>query len=107
MTTCGARATASTIVSRGSCGARCITLDRDYLDDRKFPPLESGGVLVLTAPEQRGLEVLLTRLDKEVFRRPVLLDAALFDMPPLPLEGRKLHVHVDWQRAIAILICDF
>jgi hypothetical protein len=74
-----------------------ITLDRDYLDDRKFPPLESGGVLVLTAPEQRGLEVLLTRLDKEVFRRPVLVDAALFDRPPLPLEGRKLHVHIDWQ----------
>jgi hypothetical protein len=41
--------------------------------------------------------VLLTRLDKEVFRRPVLVDAALFDMPPLPLEGRKLHVHIDWQ----------
>jgi hypothetical protein len=74
-----------------------VTLDRDYLDDRKFPPLESGGVLVLTAPEQRGLEVLLTRLDKEVFRRPVLVDAALFDRPPLPLEGRKLHVHIDWQ----------
>jgi predicted nuclease of predicted toxin-antitoxin system len=73
-----------------------ITLDRDYLDDRKFPPGESGGVLVLTAPEQRGLEVLLRRLDKEVFRRPLLLDAALFDMPPLPLEGRKLHVHIDW-----------
>jgi len=74
-----------------------ITLDRDYLDDRKFPPGESGGVLVLTAPEQRGYEVLLTRLDKEVFRRPVPLDAALFDLAPLPLEGRKLHVHIDWQ----------
>jgi len=73
-----------------------ITLDRDYLDDRKFPPRESGGVLVLTAPEQKGLAVLLTRLDKEVFRRPDLLDAALFDVAPLPLEGRKLHVHVDW-----------
>ena len=39
-----------------------ITLDRDYLDDRKFPPRESGGVLVLTAPEQKGLAVLLARL---------------------------------------------
>jgi predicted nuclease of predicted toxin-antitoxin system len=29
-----------------------VTLDRDYLDDRKFPPAESPGVLVLTAPER-------------------------------------------------------
>src|SRR3990170_3747202 len=32
-----------------------ITLDRDYLDDKAFPPTESGGVLVLTAPEHGGL----------------------------------------------------
>ena len=73
-----------------------ITLDRDYLDDRKFPPHESGGVLVLTAPEQKGLAVLLTRLDKELFRRVDLAQAALLAMAPLPLEGRKLHVHIDW-----------
>ncbi|MGH9204338.1 MAG: DUF5615 family PIN-like protein, partial [Vicinamibacterales bacterium] len=30
-----------------------ITLDRDYLDDRKFPPSDSGGVIVLTAPGER------------------------------------------------------
>ena len=62
-----------------------ITLDRDYLDDRKFPPLESGGVVVLTAPEHRGFVVLLKRLDKQMLRASAL-----------PLEGRKLHVHVDW-----------
>jgi hypothetical protein len=73
-----------------------ITLDRDYLDDRKFPPRESGGVLVLTAPEQRGLAALLTRLDKEVFRRSGRVDTAVLDVRPLPLEGRKLHVHIDW-----------
>ena len=73
-----------------------ITLDRDYLDDRKFPPRESGGVLVLTAPEQRGLAVLLTRLDKELFRRTEPLETALLETTPLPLEGRKLHVHIDW-----------
>jgi len=73
-----------------------ITLDRDYLDDRKFPPHESGGVLVLTAPEQKGLAVLLARLDKELFRRADLSDAALLAMAPLPLAGRKLHVHIDW-----------
>jgi predicted nuclease of predicted toxin-antitoxin system len=61
-----------------------ITLDRDYLDDRKFPMGESAGVLVLTAPDERGFVMLLKRLDKEIF------------LAPLPLEGRKLHVHVDW-----------
>lgn len=66
-------------------GRTLITLDRDYLDDRKFPPEESGGVVVLTAPEERGYLNLLTRLDAELFR----------DVP-LPLTGRKLHVHVDW-----------
>jgi hypothetical protein len=73
-----------------------ITLDRDYLDDRKFPPPESGGVLVLSAPEERGLAMLLARLDQEVFRRaddPGVLPAGAL---PLPLEGRKLHVHIDW-----------
>ncbi|MBI2828918.1 MAG: DUF5615 family PIN-like protein [Acidobacteria bacterium] len=62
-----------------------ITLDRDYLDDRKFPPAESGGVLVLTAPEEQGYMALLTRLD-----------AGLFRQVPLPLNRRKLHVHGDW-----------
>ena len=74
-----------------------ITLDRDYLDDRRFPPTESGGVLVLTAPEEKGLVVLLGRLDQEVFRRAVEAGATPCEMAPLPLEGRKLHVHVDWQ----------
>jgi hypothetical protein len=62
-----------------------ITFDRDYLDDRKFPPIESGGVLVLTAPEERGYISLLERIDAE-----------LLHLRQLPLEGRKLHVHVDW-----------
>lgn len=62
-----------------------ITLDRDYLDDRRFPPAESGGVLVLTAPEANGYMALLTRLDTELFQQVLL-----------PLDGRKLHVHVDW-----------
>lgn len=70
-----------------------ITLDHDYLDDRKFPPSASGGVLVLSAPEERGLVALLTRLDKEIFRTPVAEPAGQVGPPsPLPLEGRKLHV---------------
>ena len=70
-------------------GRTLITLDRDYLDDRKFPPAESGGVVVLTAPEEAGYIALLTRLDGELFR------SARCDQP-LPLSGRKLHIHVDW-----------
>jgi hypothetical protein len=71
-----------------------ITLDRDYLDDRKFPPAESGGVLVLTAPGERGYAALLVRIDAELFRPPE--GGIVPDLPPLPLHGRKLHVHVDW-----------
>jgi predicted nuclease of predicted toxin-antitoxin system len=66
-------------------GRTLITLDRDYLDDERFPLASSGGVLVLTAPELRGFKGLLTRLDREVLAHE-----------PLPLTGQKLHVHVDW-----------
>ena len=66
-----------------------ISFDRDYLDDRKFPPDESGGVIILTAPEERGYIALLKRLDAEVFQRSLSRCA-------LPFEGRKVHVHVDW-----------
>jgi Domain of unknown function (DUF5615) len=71
-----------------------VTLDRDYLDDRRFPPDESGGVLVLWAPDERAYHRLLQRLDAAFFRHPDSSpdtgDAAL------PLEGRKLHLHADW-----------
>src|SRR3954466_10412237 len=53
-----------------------ITLDRDYLDDRKFPPGESGGVLVLTAPDHRGYAGLLSRLDQQVFRTPLAAETS-------------------------------
>jgi hypothetical protein len=69
-----------------------ITLDRDYLDDRKFPPAESGGVLVLAAPGEPGFITLLKRVNDVLFRAS---DAPI----ALPLEGRKLHVHVDWTGA--------
>ena len=62
-----------------------VTLDRDYLDDRIFPPVEGAGVLVLTAPDERALAKLLARLD-----------AHLFEADTLPLDGRKLHAHSDW-----------
>src|SRR5881394_1238398 len=34
-----------------------VTMDRDYLDDRRFPPSESGGVLVINAPDERQLSL--------------------------------------------------
>jgi hypothetical protein len=67
-----------------------ITMDRDYLDDRRFPPEESGGVLVIQAPDERQLEALVKRLDRLLF----VDDAS----SRLPLSGRKLHVHTDWRR---------
>ncbi len=63
-----------------------VTLDRDYLDDREFPPAQTSGVLVVAAPDERGLAALLKRLD-----------AHLFSSGLLPLDGRKLHAHSDWQ----------
>ena len=66
-----------------------ITLDRDYLDDRKFPRDESGGVIVLMAPEERGYIAILKRLDSELLRNAAS-----------PLEGRKIHVHVDWSGSL-------
>ena len=62
-----------------------ITLDRDYLDDRNFPPESGAGVLVIAAPDERGLAALLTKLAAHLF-----VDNAL------PLDGRKLHAHSDW-----------
>ena len=32
-----------------------VTMDRDYLDDRRFPPEEGSGVLVISAPDERQL----------------------------------------------------
>jgi hypothetical protein len=65
-----------------------ITLDRDYLDDRKFPPAQGAGVLVIAAPDERGLAKLLARIA-----------AQLFAADTLPLDGRKLHAHPDWTSA--------
>ncbi len=69
-----------------------VTMDRDYLDDRRFPPEEGGGVLVISAPGARELLALVKRVDRTLFR------AVAADPPALPLEGRKLQVHTDWGR---------
>ena len=45
-----------------------VTLDRDYLDDRLFPPEEGAGVVVFSVPDERWLRRLLQRIDREMFR---------------------------------------
>lgn len=67
-----------------------ITLDHDYLDDVAFPPERSGGVLVLSAPDEERLLLLLRRFDAAARA------TAQADADGLPLAGRKLHAHVDW-----------
>jgi hypothetical protein len=69
-----------------------VTIDKDYLDDRRFPPAEGSGVLVISAPDDRRFEALMTRIDRVLFGRDS--DAR----QGLPLEGRKLQVHTDWRR---------
>ena len=68
-----------------------VTMDRDYLDDRRFPPAETSGVLVIQAPDERQLASLLERIDRSLFQ--------LGDAAPLPVAGRKLHLHSDWDGA--------
>ncbi len=70
-----------------------VTLDRDYLDDRRFPIDGCGGVLVIQAPDERQLSGLLDRIDRWLFRCG---DSA--DPVPLPLAGRKLQVNTEWGR---------
>lgn len=59
-----------------------VTLDRDYIDDRHFPPAEGAGVIVFWAPDELRLRQQLVRADRTVFRAE--------GAGPLPLEGRKL-----------------
>jgi Domain of unknown function (DUF5615) len=65
-----------------------VTLDRDYLDDRVFPPKLTSGVLVIAAPDERGLAKILSRVDVELFA---------VSASRLPLDGGKLHAHSDWK----------
>lgn len=73
-----------------------LTFDRDYLDDRRFPPEQGSGVIVLSAPGEREMRALLVRVDRALFRAEG--DPAGRDAEALPLRGRKLHAHTDWAR---------
>lgn len=57
-----------------------VSLDRDYFDQKRFPLSESGGVLVVSAPDEERLRTLLTAVDRELFQP----DASA------SLSGRKL-----------------
>lgn len=70
-------------------GRTLVTLDRDYLDDRRFPPDEGAGVIVFSAPDERWLRKLLARVDRELFRAG--------GGKSLPLERRKVEWHIDVQ----------
>ncbi len=76
-----------------------VTLDRDYLDDRRFPPAEGSGVLVIQAPNERELSNQLTRIDRVLFKT-ASGDASASDAPgpALPLDGRKLQANTEWGR---------
>jgi len=70
-----------------------VTLDRDYLDDRRFPLDCCGGVLVVQAPDERQLSGLLDRIDRSIFHPDDSDDAVA-----LPLAGRKLQLNTEWGR---------
>jgi len=63
-----------------------VTLDHDYLGDRRLPPVDSPGVVVLSAPDHRGLSRLLDEVN-------TYLRAS---SAPLPLAGRKLCLRPGW-----------
>jgi Domain of unknown function (DUF5615) len=63
-------------------GRTLVTLDRDYVDDVRFPPEQSPGLIVFSAPDERRLRKLMYRADRELFRAP--------GARALPLEGRKI-----------------
>ena len=66
-------------------GRTLITLDRDFLDDARFPAAASPGVVVCSAPDEEALKRLLKELDETVLRPGGVA-------PELPLRGRKLEV---------------
>ena len=68
-------------------GRTIVTLDRDYIDDRNFPPAEGAGVIVFWAPDELRLRQQLEKADRTLFRAE--------GAGPLPLEGRKLRWPLD------------
>ena len=76
-----------------------VSLDHDYLDDRRFPPSATAGVLVLSAPDERLMARLLTRLDRGLFRAPAAGAGPGHRgaVVTLPLDRAKLQANLDWE----------
>ena len=64
-----------------------VSLDTDFLDARRFPAAESPGVIVLSAPDERGLVRLLDQAARTVIGRRGRSAAGR------PLVGRTVHLH--------------
>jgi len=75
-----------------------VSLDHDYLDDRRFPPAQTAGVIILNAPDERLLARLLARLDRSLFRACRAGAGATGAAPlvALPLDHCKLEANLDW-----------
>jgi len=71
-----------------------VTIDRDYLDDRRFPPNLSSGLIVVWAPNEALLARTLSEVDRRVFHSR---ENAPHER--LPLEGRKLVADPTWMNA--------
>jgi len=67
-----------------------ITMDRDYLDERRFPAGESGGVVVIWAPNEQLMARTLALVDARVLRA---VDGAPI---AVPLRGGKLVADPEW-----------
>lgn len=75
-----------------------VSLDHDFFDERRFPNADGAGVIVISAPDERGLARVLRRVDRVVFHRRGTAGTrrARGAAKTLPLSGQKLHVHPGW-----------
>jgi hypothetical protein len=65
-------------------GRTLVTLDYDFFDERRFPPSLNPGVVVCSAPDERGLARLLRDLHRTVFAGP--------GVEAMPLKGRTIEL---------------
>ena len=77
-----------------------MTLDRDYLDDRRFPPAEGGGVLVIHAPDERLLSVELTEQGVELRNQALGVPPAVMQRLGMSLPDLQA-LHASLTRVIA------
>ena len=69
-----------------------VTLDRDYLDDRRYPPAETGGVIVIWAPNETLLDAHARGARSPALSAPVTSRCRSW--------GRKLVADPAWMEAL-------